>query len=42
MALADESKADVIVVGTGKTALLSGSVSMEIVHNAPCDVMVVR
>jgi nucleotide-binding universal stress UspA family protein len=43
--LADESNADVIVVGNGKTALqrlLSGSVSTEIIHNAPCDVMVVR
>ena len=45
MALADESDADVILVGNGKTTLqrlLLGSVSTEIVHNAPCDVMVVR
>lgn len=37
--------ADLLVVGNGKTALqrlLLGSVSTKVVHNAPCDVLVVR
>jgi nucleotide-binding universal stress UspA family protein len=45
MTLADENNVDLIVVGNGKTALqrlLLGSVSTEIVHHAPCNVMVVR
>ena len=45
MRLATEVGADFIVVGNGKTSLqrlLSGSVSTEIVHHAPCDVLVAR
>jgi nucleotide-binding universal stress UspA family protein len=45
MKLATEVGADFIVIGNGKTTLqrlLSGSVSTEIVHHAPCDVLVVR
>jgi nucleotide-binding universal stress UspA family protein len=43
--LAVETDADLIVVGSGKTALqrlLLGSVSTQLVHNAPCDVLVAR
>jgi nucleotide-binding universal stress UspA family protein len=43
--LAAEVDADLIVVGNGKTALqrlFLGSVSTELVHNAPCDVLVAR
>jgi nucleotide-binding universal stress UspA family protein len=45
ISLAMETKADLIVVGNGKTALqrlLLGSVSTQVVHDAPCDVLVVR
>jgi nucleotide-binding universal stress UspA family protein len=45
MNLAADTGADLIVVGTGKTALqrlFLGSVSTEVVHHAPCDVLVVR
>lgn len=45
MSLATETQADLIVVGHGKTALqrlLLGSVSTKVVHDAPCDVLVVR
>ena len=45
MNLAADTGADLIVVGNGKTAvqrLILGSVSTEIVHHAPCDVLVVR
>jgi nucleotide-binding universal stress UspA family protein len=42
---AERVAADFIGVGNGKTSiqrLLSGSVSTEIVHHAPCDVLVAR
>jgi len=43
---AQESKADLIVVGThGHNAVeraVLGSVSTEVVHHAPCDVLIVR
>ena len=45
ISLAAEAKADLIVVGNGKTALerlILGSVSTQLVHNAPCDVLVAR
>jgi nucleotide-binding universal stress UspA family protein len=45
ISLATETKADLLVVGNGKTALqrlLLGSVSTQLVHNAPCDVLVAR
>jgi nucleotide-binding universal stress UspA family protein len=43
--IAEQVAADFIVVGNGKTTmqrLLSGSVSTEIVHHVPCDVLVAR
>jgi nucleotide-binding universal stress UspA family protein len=43
ISLATDAKADLIVVGSGKTALqrlILGSVSTQLVHNAPCDVLV--
>jgi nucleotide-binding universal stress UspA family protein len=45
ISLAAEAKADLIVVGNGKTALqrlILGSVSTQLVHHAPCDVLVAR
>jgi nucleotide-binding universal stress UspA family protein len=43
---AEESKADLIVVGTrghgAAKQLFMGSVSTNVVHHAPCDVLVVR
>jgi nucleotide-binding universal stress UspA family protein len=41
----EEQKADLLIVGNGKTSLqrfLLGSVSTAVVHRAPCDVLVVR
>jgi nucleotide-binding universal stress UspA family protein len=45
ISLAAEAKADLIVVGNGKTPLqrlILGSVSTQLVHHAPCDVLVTR
>jgi len=45
VAAATERQADLLIVGTGKNALqrlLLGSVSTELVHRSPCDVLVAR